>query len=97
MIHRRHALPLSAFLLGASLLAPDASAQRIDDKPRVVVMSAFQPELTALLGRTQVERKASVNGVELTLGRLAGQDVVLVLSGISMVRPSPRRRSRTTE
>ena len=57
----------------------------LDDKRRTVVMSAFPPELTALAGRTEVERKASVDGVEITLGRLAGQDVALVLSGISMV------------
>src|SRR3954447_6423365 len=85
---RRHALLPLGLLVAASLLAPVASAEeaeRLDPKPRTVVMSAFPPELTALTGRTEIERKVSVNGVEITLGRLAGQDVALVLSGISMV------------
>jgi adenosylhomocysteine nucleosidase len=84
---RRHALLSSAMLLAASLPAPVSAeaAGLLDDKRRTVVMSAFPPELAALAGRTEVERKASVDGVEITLGRLAGQDVALVLSGISMV------------
>src|SRR4051794_36815702 len=84
----RHILLSSAMLLTTTSLAPASSAGEaghLDPKPRTVVMSAFPPELTALTGRTEIERKVSVNGVEITLGRLAGQDVALVLSGISMV------------
>src|SRR5205085_11303100 len=86
-MNRRHALLSSALLLVAfASLAPVAAQEGgVDPKPRTVVMSAFPPELTALAGRTEIERKASVNGVEITLGRLAGQDVALVLSGISVV------------
>jgi adenosylhomocysteine nucleosidase len=85
---RRHVLLSSAMLLAAASLAPASSAEpagRLDPRPRTVVMSAFPPELTALAGRTEIDRKVSVDGVEITLGRLAGQDVALVLSGISMV------------
>jgi adenosylhomocysteine nucleosidase len=87
MSRRHHAVLLPTLLVGTSLLpsVASAAAERIDDVPRVVVMSAFPPELTALVGRTEIERKVSVNGVELNLGRLGGQEVVLVLSGISMV------------
>src|SRR3954471_39855 len=89
---RRHVLLSSAMLLAAASLAPASSAEpaeRLDPRPRTVVMSAFPPELTALAGRTEIERKASVNGVEITLGRLAGQDVALVLSGIIPAVGSP--------
>ena len=62
-----------------------AAEARADSKPRIAVISAFAPELTALQAETKVERKLAINGVEFTLGKLAGKDVVLFLSGISMV------------
>lgn len=79
----------AAAALTASLgAAGPAAAQHgtlLDTKPRVAVVSAFTPELKVLLARTAVERTASANGVEFALGRLADEDVVLFLSGVSMV------------
>jgi len=63
--------------------AADGSV-RLDDTPRIAVISAFQPELTLLLNRLQQPAKHSVNGVEFTTGTLEGKPVVLFLSGISM-------------
>lgn len=90
MTIRRRRARLLAFL--TALLAPVAVAAqdaaptgRLDPKPRVAVVSAFAPELKVLASRTQTERTVSANGVEFTLGRLAGEDVVLFLSGVSMV------------
>ncbi|MET3494806.1 5'-methylthioadenosine/S-adenosylhomocysteine nucleosidase [Variovorax boronicumulans] len=60
------------------------SSTRLDDTPRIAVLSAFQPELTLLLARLQGPAKHSVNGVEFTTGTLEGKPVVLFLSGISM-------------
>ena len=60
------------------------SSTRLDDTPRIAVLSAFQPELTLLLARLQGPVKHSVNGVEFTTGTLEGKPVVLFLSGISM-------------
>lgn len=57
----------------------------IEDTPRIAVMSAFAPELSLLLEQVQKPEKYTINGVEFTLGQLAGKDVVLLLSGISMV------------
>jgi adenosylhomocysteine nucleosidase len=87
---RRGRLPsLLLLLLAALSLPPAADAQdaggRLDPKPRVAVISAFAPELKVLASRTEAERTVSANGVEFTLGRLAGEDVVLFLSGVSMV------------
>ncbi|HEX8374463.1 MAG TPA: 5'-methylthioadenosine/S-adenosylhomocysteine nucleosidase [Geminicoccaceae bacterium] len=84
--HLPSLLPLlAALLLPAAAGAQDAPGGRLDPKPRVAVISAFAPELKVLASRTQPERTVSANGVEFTLGRLAGEDVVLFLSGVSMV------------
>lgn len=60
------------------------SGTRLDDTPRIAVLSAFEPELKLLLTRLQGPVKHSVNGVEFTTGTLEGKPVVLFLSGISM-------------
>jgi adenosylhomocysteine nucleosidase len=60
------------------------SSTRLDDTPRIAVISAFEPELKLLLARLQGPAKHSVNGVEFTTGTLEGKPVVLFLSGISM-------------
>ncbi|MDM0085989.1 MULTISPECIES: 5'-methylthioadenosine/S-adenosylhomocysteine nucleosidase [unclassified Variovorax] len=57
---------------------------RLDDTPRIAVISAFQPELTLLLSRLQKPVTHSVHGVDFTTGTLEGKPVVLFLSGISM-------------
>ncbi len=88
---------LSACALAAGLISlsgcigayrsPSASINssiRLDDTPRIAVISAFQPELTLLLARLQGPAKHSVNGVEFTTDTLEGKPVVLFLSGISM-------------
>ncbi|MES2283152.1 MAG: 5'-methylthioadenosine/S-adenosylhomocysteine nucleosidase [Pseudomonadota bacterium] len=57
---------------------------RLDNTPRLAVMSAFEPELTLLLGKVQNPVSHQLNGVGFTTGVLEGQPVVLFLSGISM-------------
>lgn len=64
--------------------APDSRSVRLDDTPRMAVISAFQPELSLLLRRVRDAKQYSVNGVEFTTGTLEGKPVVLFLSGISM-------------
>ncbi len=58
---------------------------KLDTTPRIAIISAFDPELTALLGQTTVEASYFINGVRFTTGRLAGHEVVEFLSGVSMV------------
>lgn len=74
-------LVAACFALATSLAA---AAPWLDETPRVAVISAFQPELTLLLGRVEQARKHQVNGVEFTTGSLQGKPVVVFLSGISM-------------
>lgn len=61
---------------------------RLDETPRIAVMSAFEPELTLLLNRLQTPARHRINGIDFTTGTLQGKPVVLFLSGISMVNAS---------
>jgi len=63
-------------------------AVRLDDTPRIAVMSAFEPELTLLLKQLQGPARHRLNGIDFTTGTLQGKPVVLFLSGISMVNAS---------
>lgn len=76
-------------LFTSSLFINTAQAEQLngqlDAKPRIAIMSAFEPELAILLNQVQQAEKYTVNGVEFTTGKLANHDVVLLLSGISMV------------
>lgn len=84
LARRLGALALGAALAGCAAVAPDTHSARLDETPRMAVVSAFQPELTLLQSRLQNPRRHSVNGVEFSTGTLEGQPVVLFLSGISM-------------
>ena len=55
------------------------------DVPRLAIMSAFEPELVKLRAATAITGTRVINGRTHYLGRLAGQNVILVLSGFSMV------------
>ena len=72
-------------LLLATAAVPAAAHEAEDATPRTAVVSAFAPEMAIL--RSGVEEAAvhSVNGVEFVAGALEGRDVVLFLSGISVV------------
>lgn len=72
-------------LLVLALVPLRVAAQPLDATPRIAVVSAFAPELKAILQRTEVERTESVNGVAFSLGRLSGKPVVVFASGVSMV------------
>ena len=56
-----------------------------DNLPRTAVVSAFPPEMILLKSEISDATTYSENGVEFTVGRLEGQDVVLFLTGISVV------------
>lgn len=73
---------LTLALASAALWAH--AAPLLDAKPRMAVMSAFEPELVLLKSQLQSPRTYKLQGVEFTTGRLKGQAVVLLLSGISM-------------
>jgi adenosylhomocysteine nucleosidase len=85
--HVRLSSTLALASLAAATLAPlPASAgETIDAVPRVAVMSAFEPEWAELRAAMAEPVDHAVNGTTFVTGRLEGKDVVLLLTGISMV------------
>lgn len=71
--------------LWLALAAPAQAADRLDPTPRVAIISAFQPEWTALKASLGEPKSYTVNGVEFVTGTLSGRKVVLFLCGVSMV------------
>ena len=82
----RSASSIAMLMLTAVLIAiaPDAQSDASTDE-RIAVVSAFAPELEILKSETEDRLVHRKNGVEFTTGVLEGQEVVLFLSGISMV------------
>lgn len=80
---RTLAVSAMAVLLTACVTTRSASGDR--DLPRLAIMSAFEPELVKLRAATRITDTRVINGRTHYLGRLAGHDVVLLLSGFSMV------------
>lgn len=68
-----------------ALSALPAAAERLDDTPRLAVISAFAPEWTTLTAALEGAETHTVNGTSFVTGSLAGKEVVLFLSGVSMV------------
>jgi adenosylhomocysteine nucleosidase len=62
-----------------------SAAELLDQKPRIAVASAFEPEWAVLKSEIKDGTEHMVNGRSFITGKLAGRDVVLFLSGISMV------------
>ena len=77
-------LPVLILALVA-LFSPPALAQKLDETPRVAVISAFPPEIGALNAATAEQKAYEVNGVRFMTGTLEGKPVVVFLSGVSMV------------
>ena len=77
-------LAAMAVLSGAAS-SPAGAHQTTDETRRTAVVSAFAPEMSILGNELEGAAAHSVNGVEFVAGRLEGRDVVLFLSGISVV------------
>jgi len=87
-IRRSLVLPL-LFCMAAGLFACGGKAatiqEQVDPTARLIVLSAFEPELSTLVRHTEVEGELQVNGRTVIVGKLAGVEVALSLSGVSMV------------
>ena len=64
---------------------PAGAHDRHDATPRIAVVSAFAPEMTILRAELEGASEHSLNGVAFATGTLEGRNVVLFLSGISVV------------
>lgn len=72
-------------LFGCSVFPTKNPQGLLDNKPRLAVESAFDSELEILLLETIDKTEYVLNGKTFTTGVLHGVDVVLFLSGVSMV------------
>src|SRR5689334_8612739 len=84
-LHRHFMASLAVLLLFAALSLHASAAELLDQKPRIAVASAFEPEWAVLKSELEEPAEHMVNGRSFITGRLVGKDVVLFLSGISMV------------
>lgn len=76
---------LTALTIGLLTALPATAAESLDPTPRIAVMSAFPPELTALAAATSDQTRHTAAGITFITGQLEGKPVVLFLSGVSMV------------
>jgi len=71
---------------GASAgVQPDTPVPGADQAPRIAIISAYAPELTALKAQATVQKTVVINGRTVYIGTLAGHKVLMTLSGQSMV------------
>ena len=80
--------PLASLLtlLCAAVSSADAlAATTLDTTPRTAVISAFEPEWTALKSMLTARKEYEVHGTTFLTGTIERQPVVLFKSGISMV------------
>ncbi|MFV0332740.1 MAG: 5'-methylthioadenosine/S-adenosylhomocysteine nucleosidase [Tropicimonas sp.] len=83
-MRRQSRLALAA-LFPALIAAAPAAAEQLDETPRLAVVSAFEPEWGMLQEALVAPQRHELNGVTFVTGQLEGKDVVLFLSGVSMV------------
>jgi len=74
-----------AVSLSACRGKPGIIQPQVDPTARLIVLSAFEPELSALVKQTEIAGEFLVNGRAVIVGKLAGVEVALSLSGVSMV------------
>ena len=83
---RNLAVRSAAATLAAGIIATTASAHPgTDSAGRIAIVSAFAPELEILKAGTRDKTVRMINGVEFVTGSLENREVVLFLSGISVV------------
>ena len=76
---------LLALLIARCKPVPEVQTAPLDSAPRLVIMSAFEPQMEKLRAEAEITDTFVINGRSHYVGQLAGNDVVILLSGISMV------------
>jgi adenosylhomocysteine nucleosidase len=82
---RRRPFPVLLCLVVAGCASTPAPRPRPEGPMRIAIVSAFEPELARLRAAADIAETRVVNGRTVHIGRLAGHDVVLLLSGVSVV------------
>ena len=77
---------LAILVLGlAGTVSPAIASAAQNDVPRIAVVSAYTPEMVVLKDELENTAVHSLNGIDFSTGRLQGHEVVLFLSGVSIV------------
>ncbi len=76
---------IRSLCLSAALAVSASPSAAQEAQPVIAVISAFQPEWVSLQADLTGTSSQTINGTEFITGQLGGQDVVLFLSGVSMV------------
>jgi adenosylhomocysteine nucleosidase len=71
--------------LSALFAVPALAAERLDDTPRTVVMTAYAPEWNALASSVEEPEPHEINGWRFIVGKMDGKPIVLMESGVSIV------------
>jgi adenosylhomocysteine nucleosidase len=80
-----YSLIFLAFLSMGAIRVPAHAAPALDTAPRTAVMSAFEPEWTALQTMLVGRKDYVLDGITFATGTIDNKPVVLFLSGVSMV------------
>ena len=78
-------LILILVLLSSCAKPGSLAVEPLDTTPRVAVLSAFSPEIKDLQKALELQNSYVINGRTFYTGTLSGQEVVLSLTGVSMV------------
>ncbi|MEB3767822.1 5'-methylthioadenosine/S-adenosylhomocysteine nucleosidase [Acinetobacter sp. MD2] len=78
----------TAFFLALLVNSAVFAADRIDHLPRIAIICAFQPEIPELRAALKNAKTHTINRTQFITGKLGDKNVVLFLSGISMVNAS---------
>lgn len=76
---------LSGLFVSGCVIHNQQPLQKLDPAARILILSAFDAEMQQLQAETEIEEMHILNGRTYVVGRLGGHDVVLGLSGVSMV------------
>lgn len=79
--------------VAAAAIMPSHAASLLDETPRIAVVSAFPPEWVELQKSLSDTAEHTINGRKFITGKLEGKDVVLFLSGVSMVNAAMTTQS----
>jgi len=85
-MRRRRGLLLGlVVLLAGCHSSSDVCEPYTDPTPRLAVISAYEPEFQEIKKRTSIGETYIINGRSFHTGQLEGNDVVVFMSGVSMV------------
>ncbi|WP_084032846.1 5'-methylthioadenosine/S-adenosylhomocysteine nucleosidase [Chelativorans sp. J32] len=76
-----------------AIFTPAQAAELLDGKSRIAIVSAFAPEWVSLQDELTERQEYEINGNTYLTGKLAGRDVVMYLSGVSMVNAAMTTQS----